>query len=349
MSKTIDIFIALGLVGMLSGNAYADLSDGLVADYPFNGNANDESGHGYNGTVIGAVPCEDRNGDANRAYCFDGADDYINIGQQPNFPSWDTYAVSVWFLNDGGGDQGRGYGQKIIDKTTWYTDFYLSVSGDGNGYLVWQTYENYSGGSIVEQSKNYTDGKWHHVVINKNGSSGELWIDGQLVGTSEIMKTVNNSQPLLFGYSVSGDFYQRKYWSGKLDDIRLYDRMLSEEEIQQLGYLAVTIDVKPGSDPNTINPLSKGVIPVAILSIGNFDATQVDASSVEFGPNGAKETHGQGHVEDVDGDGVPDMMLHFKTQETGIQCGDTEATLTGETFGGEKFMGTDSIQTVGCK
>jgi hypothetical protein len=110
----------------------------------------------------------------------------------------------------------------------------------------------------------------------------------------------------------------------------------------------VAIDIKPGSDPNSINPSSKGVIPVAILGTDSFDATQVKALSVEFGPDGAKETHGQGHVEDVDGNDVPDMVLHFKTQETGIACGEDEATLTGETFDGQSFTGTDSIKTVGC-
>jgi hypothetical protein len=115
------------------------------------------------------------------------------------------------------------------------------------------------------------------------------------------------------------------------------------------GPLTVNIDIKPGSDPNSINPKSKGVIPVAILTTSDFDATQVNALSVEFGHNGANETHGQGHVEDVDVDGDQDMVLHFNTQETGIRCGDTDTPLTGETVSEEVFTGTDSIQTVGCK
>lgn len=110
----------------------------------------------------------------------------------------------------------------------------------------------------------------------------------------------------------------------------------------------VTIDIKPGSDPNSVNPRSKGVIPVAILSEEHFDATTVVPLSVEFGPNGAGEAHGRGHVEDVDGDGVDDLVLHFRTQETGIQCGDSEATLTGETTSGDAVQGTDSVRTVGC-
>lgn len=118
----------------------------------------------------------------------------------------------------------------------------------------------------------------------------------------------------------------------------------------------VTIDIKPGSDPNSINLKSKGVIPVAILSTNtavgealDFDATQVNFSTVTFGPNGAVESHGQGHVEDVDGDGDPDMVFHFKIQETGIACGDTDATLTWETAAGDtQFTGTDTVKTVGC-
>ena len=117
----------------------------------------------------------------------------------------------------------------------------------------------------------------------------------------------------------------------------------------------VTIDIKPGSDPNSINLRSQGVIPVAILSTNiadgdaiDFDATQVDALTVKFGPSGAVESHGQGHVEDVDGDGDPDMVLHFKTQETGIVCGSGDATLVGETMGGTQFTGTDTVRTDGC-
>ena len=113
--------------------------------------------------------------------------------------------------------------------------------------------------------------------------------------------------------------------------------------------IEVDIDIKPGSDHNSVNPKSNGKIPVAILSTLDFDATTVDPRSVEFGPDGAVEAHGQGHVEDADGDGDDDLVLHFNTQDTGIQCVDTEASPTGETFGGQAIEGSDAINTVGCK
>lgn len=111
----------------------------------------------------------------------------------------------------------------------------------------------------------------------------------------------------------------------------------------------ISIDIKPGSFPNSINPKSEGVIPVAVLTTITFDATTVDPLSVRFGPNGATEAHGRGHNEDVDGDGDLDLVLHFRTQKAGIQCGDTSASLTGQTFDGQAIEGSDSIKTVGCK
>ncbi len=112
--------------------------------------------------------------------------------------------------------------------------------------------------------------------------------------------------------------------------------------------IPATIDIKPGSDPNSINLKSKGVIPVAVLGSKEFYAPVVDFSTVEFGPGKASPVH-DGHVEDVNGDGFDDMVFHFKTQETGIACGDTDATLTGEADAGDiQFTGTDTVKTVGC-
>lgn len=111
----------------------------------------------------------------------------------------------------------------------------------------------------------------------------------------------------------------------------------------------VAIDIKPGGRPNSINPKSDGVTPVAILTTGAFDATTVDPSTVRFGKNGTEAMPVHSAVEDLDGDGHPDMILQFRTQDTGIQCGDISAALTGKTRNGRTIKGTDSITTVGCK
>ncbi len=111
----------------------------------------------------------------------------------------------------------------------------------------------------------------------------------------------------------------------------------------------VAIDIKPGSDTNPINPRSKGKIPVAILTTDAFDATTVNEATVRFGANGTEAPPVLVAVEDVNDDERPDLLLHFNTQETGIQCGKTSASLTGETFDGQAIQGSDAIQTVGCK
>lgn len=128
------------------------------------------------------------------------------------------------------------------------------------------------------------------------------------------------------------------------------DKFFSVSEIQAFGELdyckRVLIDIKPGSDPNSIQPSDRGMIPVAILTTGDFDATAVDADTVRFGPNEAAKAHQNAHIKDVDGDGDLDMVLHFWTLDTGIAPGDTEATLTGQTVNGIAIKGTDAVNTV---
>jgi len=112
--------------------------------------------------------------------------------------------------------------------------------------------------------------------------------------------------------------------------------------------VSVEIDINPDGDRSPVNLKSKAVIPVAILTTDTFDATFVDPLSVEFGPDTALEVHGRGHVEDVDGDNDLDLLLHFRTQETSIACGDPFASLSGETLDGQTIEGSDSITIVEC-
>lgn len=123
------------------------------------------------------------------------------------------------------------------------------------------------------------------------------------------------------------------------------------EPLTLLPQIKVAIDIKPGSELNSINPNSKGVISVAILTTPDFDATMVDWTTVTF--EGAIPAHDLSnpavlaeHQYDVDEDGDIDMILHFKTQETGISPGDPDATLTGKAYGRD-ITGTDSVRTVG--
>ncbi len=124
---------------------------------------------------------------------------------------------------------------------------------------------------------------------------------------------------------------------------------LSTSPVQCAGTIQVIIDIKPGSFPNSINPRNRAVVPLAILTTDTFDAITVDPTTVRFGATGTEAAPVHSALKDVDGDGDTDMILHFKTQDTGIICGEASASLTGETLGGQVIEGSDSIKTAGCK
>jgi uncharacterized delta-60 repeat protein len=114
----------------------------------------------------------------------------------------------------------------------------------------------------------------------------------------------------------------------------------------------IVLDVRPGSDVNAVNVDSPGLIPVAIVTTDSFDATTVDPASVCFGDaedpaqRDCTEAHGRGHVEDVNGDGKLDLLLHFEVLETGIDRGDETACVTAKTFAGASVEGCDSVRTL---
>lgn len=116
------------------------------------------------------------------------------------------------------------------------------------------------------------------------------------------------------------------------------DPFLVEDIIQ------VSIDIKPGSWPNSINLGQFGVTPVAVLTTSSFDAATVDGSTVRFGPNQVLALRWA--LEDVDADGDTDMILHFSTRALGLTASSTEATLTGQTLGGGEIQGTDAVRIV---
>jgi len=110
----------------------------------------------------------------------------------------------------------------------------------------------------------------------------------------------------------------------------------------------VDIDIKPGSDPNSINTRSMGVVPVAILGSDTFDVTDVDVTTLMFG--GASPAHDLSdsdtydeHIQDVNDDGFDDLVSHYKQKETGIACGDTAAQITGALNDGTLLIGEDSV------
>jgi parallel beta-helix repeat protein len=142
-------------------------------------------------------------------------------------------------------------------------------------------------------------------------------------------------------------------------DHQLQDIALYENETQDIktildsnltAQLAILIDIKPHSDPNTINIGSDGVIPLAILSSPTFDATSVDpdtirleAATVKLVGKGEKDLS---HEEDINGDELLDLMCQVLVDELQVVAGDSVAELTATTFGGTPIYGEDFIRII---
>ncbi len=111
--------------------------------------------------------------------------------------------------------------------------------------------------------------------------------------------------------------------------------------------LTVPMDIKPGKPRKTISLDSGGHVRVAILSTSAFAASTVNARTVKFGPGLAAPELERVRTRDVNADGRPDLVLRFRIQDIGLQCGQTTATLTGRTLLGDQITGTGTIQVVG--
>jgi hypothetical protein len=132
------------------------------------------------------------------------------------------------------------------------------------------------------------------------------------------------------------------------------DALAVDGVICPLAETVEDIDIKPGSDPNSINTKSNGVIPVALLGSALFNVTLIDVTTLAFGPSGASLAHDltdlvvlAEHLQDVNTDGFTDLVSHYRQKQTGLAVGATEACLTAElTGGGGSISGCDSVNVV---
>ena len=222
------------------------LTNGLVGYWPFNGNANDESGNGNNGTVNGSTLASDRNGETNSSYSFNGISDFIqclNSGPSGNGP----LTLSFWYYSNSNTTQtvfsygGSNWGSLFDASINWCPSgsgpfFGPSFVAEGTG-ISW--------GSLITQTSN-----WHHVVIVvPNGATDcnslITYFDGQITPSSSFANygapnlNFGTSNPIQIGksYSTYATAIGVRYanFNGLLDDIRLYNRALSASEVAYLA------------------------------------------------------------------------------------------------------------------
>ena len=221
------------------------LQEGLVAYFPFNGNANDQSGNGNHGTVQGATLITDVFGISDGAYEFDGVDDNIVVPDDSTLFSND-FSISLWIRDSSKNSsinsssfifsQWKLNGDKrgsLIISTDIHNNLSFTASGDG---IAGGNEGLKKSVSIRAHDLSISHGNWHHIVaIFKGGNSGylSLYFDNKLVAKTGSLVNLFNATS---AYSIGGHRYSAgdRYFPGAIDELRLYNRVLSDCDIQKL-------------------------------------------------------------------------------------------------------------------
>jgi probable HAF family extracellular repeat protein len=220
-------------------------------------------------------------------------------------------------------------------------------------------------GQVVGSAQNAA-GAWHAFLYPPGGPMQDL---GTLGGTTWANSINATGQVVGYAFTATGQMHAFLYADGHMQDLNdlvdLPAGVFLEQAfgINDQGWIVgqtngpaflltpaeikVSIDIKPGGSDNSINPKSQGKIPVAILSTPDFYAPdKVDLTSLTFGRTGNEHSLDFCTIEDVNRDGVADVVGHFDTQTTGFQKGDTKGYLKGKTKDGIAFSGSDSVRIV---
>ena len=273
-------FILIGCMVSFSPNVSADLASGLLAYYPFNGNANDESGNGHNGTIYGSTLTADRMGNSNSAFYFNGTpSDCINVGPiSISLP----VTVTLWFNSTTRNDQWNTLFGWNNPNLPGFNGIQIAAHGDGK---IRARIGSYFSEDMISTSMVDGDGKWHSVIINRNlNNEKKLYIDGILELSATDTDSIGGPTNIMYiGRSFAEGWTNR--FLGIVDDVRVYNRVLSEAEIQEVAYLDQDNDGLPDNAdncPETANGPNLGTC----IDCLNGDVGQTCTSVEECGDHG---------------------------------------------------------------
>ena len=230
------------IAGVLIGVAglAADLNDGLIAHFPLSGNAQDVSGNGNHGTLYGPVLTTDRLGNPDAAYLFDGIDDYIRVEDTLPLRLANTdFTLSVWAIET---QRNAAFQDALLVKRGplnadgWFFSItgMQSINPAGAGRVFYQL----SGG---DDPRVFAPGVipldiWNHLLVSYDVTEHltRIYVNGSLAAVSSYMPSPNPNTEfdLCIGSDSQGLGY---HWHGKIDDVRIYNRQLSLDEIQELA------------------------------------------------------------------------------------------------------------------
>ncbi len=315
--------LGLASAGMAQVPNYVP-TNGLVGWWPFNGNANDESGNGHNGTVNAAVLSTDRFGNQGKAYSFNGLSSYIACSN-PDFSTSNIMTLSFWVIIS---NTNSSLAQYLVSKGVdcaggFYFGYINSPPAFYGGFSCGSANTVGDAQSIGQPAPQTT---WSHICYVFDGSEMKFYYNGLLVDTqSNAVGNLGNTNTLLFGkHDLSGFDY---FLNGKLDDIVLYNRVLTFQEISNL-FNAFSCTNNTAIAPQ-INSLSTG-------STATFTATTSDPNpsyiwQTDFGL-GFQNLQNTGQYAGVNTDSltVSNLQLRnhqqaFRVITTSGNCVDTSA------------------------
>ena len=229
-------FILLNVFVMVFGlsvSTYAAIpSNGLVAEWTFDGNANDTSGNANNGTVNGATLTTDRFGNANSAYSFDGVDDHIVVPEDNSLDFSNDLTITAW-IKSNNTSGARAIVTKWNDNTGEWS--YIFKDHNFNDRLRMTLSSGaWPGFADLPSTSSIPLGQWTFVATTYDSSILKLYFNGVEDADLPVSGTINNSNTeLLIGGTFSLGII-RELFDGVLDNIRMYNRVLSNSELQEL-------------------------------------------------------------------------------------------------------------------
>ena len=244
--KHISIFLLTGL--LIFGKLFAQLGlqDSLVAWYPFDGTAIDQSPNGNNGTLIGAVYGPDRFGSPSSAVELDGSNDYVSFTNNQKFQPQLPVTIAAWVKID---DFGYNMVFNNDFEENYYNGVWMNIAAGGVISVVYA-----DGGPVGPSSRRtYTSNAsltlntWYHVAVIVRGlMDADIYIDGKkdcgyYHGNGEALSYAGND-----GVAGRSDGFSQpgpnEYYHGSIDDLRFYNRELGQDEIRELADFSPQID-----------------------------------------------------------------------------------------------------------
>lgn len=311
MKKTAIGWIGLLALLVMSGPAWADLSTGLGAYYPFDGNAQDASGNGHHGTAKGGVTFVA--GKKGQAASFNGVSSYIETTYMPKYTQTDPFTLSVWVKC---GPQARSEAHVLGIKFPGGAQLFsltLKRNPDGGSHVEFGIRGD-KGTSVFAKStlvgkSVVTDEMWHHIVVLRDVTARtfSLYVDCNLEdamndGTQGVINETFAMALAIGGRNHYLDGIEG-YYQGAVDDLRFYDRTLAAAEISELcestipaacipqyqqgyavGYQTGCADCKvTGACGSATFDISNGVLHVPCLDLGTGTTYWLDLKLTESG------------------------------------------------------------------